>query len=97
MKPRTLHLIILFLLCGVPALAGGVVAIIDSEKHSEFAPLGVALGLVIVAASALYAVISSLLVWKLAKSPRAVFAVHGGLLLTLALVFGRRFLSLVPQ
>ena len=88
MKPRTIHLLILCVLCVVPAGLGAALAVKASNSHSDFSGLDVAIGLGAIAASGLYAAISSLLVWKLAPTPRRVFAVHGGIFCAVAAFYG---------
>lgn len=86
MTPRTVHLIILAVLCSVPACFGAYLVVKGDRSHSDLSGIAVAMGLALVAASATYAAVSSLLVWKLGTTPRRVFAVHGGILGT-AIVF----------
>lgn len=80
MKPRTIHLLILSVLCVAPAGLGIFFVVKGETSHNEFAALGVALGLGLLGASAFYALVSSLLVWKLGESPSRVWVVHGGII-----------------
>lgn len=88
MKPRTVHFLVLSLLCLAPALAGAFFAVKGAEAHSEFAGIDLAIGLALLAGSALYVGISSLLAWKFGTTPGRVLAVHGGLFLIAAVFFG---------
>ncbi|MDP1822078.1 MAG: hypothetical protein Q8L48_02515 [Archangium sp.] len=88
MTPRTVHLIILAVLCSVPACFGAYLVVKGDRSHSDLSGIAVAAGLALVAASAVYAAISSLLVWKLGTTPRRVFAVHGGVVLTVTAFVG---------
>ena len=54
---------------------------------------GVLLGLAWLIGSLIYAAISSLLVWRLAKTTRGVLAVHGGILVTAFALFALPRLS----
>lgn len=96
MKPRTIHLLILSVLCVAPALLGVFFVIKGEASHNEFAALGVALGLALLGASAFYALVSSVLVWKLGTIPSRVWAVHGGIIgSVLGLLMLTRLVSLV--
>ena len=98
MKPRTIHLLILCVLCVVPTCLGAALAVKASGSHSEFSAIDVAIGLGLITASVLYAAISSLLVWKLAPTPKRVFAVHGGIFCAVAAAYGLpRLYSLVAR
>lgn len=83
MTPRTVHLIILAVLCSVPACFGASLVVKGDRSHSALSGIAVATGLALVAASAIDAAIS----------PRRVFAVHGGMLLTVTALVGLPRLS----
>ena len=88
MKPRMVHFLVLSLLCLAPALAGAYFAVKGAEAHSELAGIDVAIGLALLAGSALYVGVSSLLAWKFGTTPLRVFAVHGGIFFVLFVFFG---------
>lgn len=96
MKPRTIHLLILAVLCVAPALLGVFFVIKGEGSHNEFAAIGWALGLGLLGASGLYALVSSVLIWKLGQTPSRVWAVHGGIIgSVLGLLMLTRLVSLV--
>ena len=88
MKPRTIHLLILAVLLAAPSGFGVYLFVKGENSHSDLSGIAVAAGLALLAGSALYALLSSLLVWKLGTTPRRVFGVHGGLFLTAATLYG---------
>ena len=57
------------------------------ERHRQDV-FGAVRWLGLITASALYAAVSSLLVWKLAPTPKRVFAVHGGVFCAVAAFYG---------
>ncbi len=92
MKPRTAHLLFLGLLA-LPAICfGGFLTLNGLDSHTLGSGISVALGAVAVGAGLFYALVSSLLVWRLGDSARRVAAVHGGLLGGMALLVGILFL-----
>lgn len=88
MKPRTVHFFILSVICLVPALAGAFLAAKGQSAHSELGGIDVVIGLALLAGSALYVGVSSLLAWKFGTTPLRVFAVHGGIFFVLFVFFG---------
>jgi hypothetical protein len=87
MKPRTAHLLILALVVLVPAGYGAWLAIVSDASGSFASGIGVAVGLGIVLACLTYALISSLLVWRLADTARRVVLVHAALIGVAAAAF----------
>jgi hypothetical protein len=76
MKPRTVHLLVLVVLCLLPACVGGYLVANGEGSHSDLSPMTEALGAVLVLGSAIYATVSSLVVWKLGTTPGRVLGVH---------------------
>ena len=87
MKPRTVHLLILSVLCVAPCCFGMYLVEKNQDSHANFAELGVMIGVGLIVASAVYVGVSSLLVWKLSSTPAQVFAVHAGIVAVLALMY----------
>lgn len=79
MKPRSAHLLFLALLALPPICVGFFLALKGLSSHAEASVIVVALGAGIGCAGLVYAVVSSLLVWRLGNSAPRVVAVHGAL------------------
>ena len=77
MTPRKTHLVILGLLCSVPALAGGFLFVTGTRSHSTYSSIPLAIGAALLLGAAGYAVRTSAIVWKWGTSPRRVIGAHG--------------------
>jgi hypothetical protein len=98
MKPRTAHVLTLSLLCLGPIGFGTFLTIKGEKSHSDLSGIATAAGLALIGASVLYALISSVLVWKLGTTPARVIGVHGSIIgLSGGLFLGSRLLSMVAS
>lgn len=87
MKPQTVHLLVLSVSSVLPAAAGAFFVVTGASSHSELSPLAELIGGAMVLGAALYAIVSSLLVWKLGSTISRVLQIHAGLVVTAGALF----------
>ena len=84
MSPRNAHLLALGVLIVPAATFGGAMAIKADTSGSFLSGIGVLLGIGILLGCVVYALVSTLLVWRLAHSTRQAVLVHVGLVALVA-------------
>jgi len=95
-RPRDAHLVALGILTVPAAVFGGAMAIKSDTSGSFLSGIGVLLGIGILLGCLVYALVSSLLVWRLAHSARQAVLVHVGLFaLVGTAVFGPRLVQML--
>jgi hypothetical protein len=78
-RPRDAHLLALGVVTAPAAIFGATTAIESDASGSLLSAIGVVLGIGILLGCVVYALVSSLLVWRLARSARQALLVHAGL------------------